>query len=127
MNCRALSRDLCRRESGRRGADGEGGERHLARADDTEYVVQTIVDEPRVEARFESVRGGEREQVRKHRAGVPPDVPVAALAVLPAGARRDTGQDNERGDVGRNRSGVRDSPEGIAFGDPDERVGERVE
>ena len=41
-------------------------------------------------------RGREREQVREHRPRVPPDVPVAALHVLPAGARMQAGEDEER-------------------------------
>jgi len=50
------------------------------------------IDESDVDTCRKIVRVGEPEQVPQHGACIPEQVPVAALAVLPLGAERDTGQ-----------------------------------
>ena len=67
-----------------------------------------------VERRLEPGRVGGREQLGEHRARVPVGVPVAALAVAPAGAPGHAGDDDRR------RAGARRRP------DLHERVGLRV-
>jgi hypothetical protein len=69
-------------------AQGEQRERRLADAVDAERPVDLVVDE----ADTHAAAAPDREQVCEHRPGVPVEVPVAALPVLPARAPVDPGE-----------------------------------
>ena len=72
------------------------------------------VREARPQARAQAGRVRQRERLGEHRAGVPVDVPEAALGVAPAGAPRHAGDDQRRGLAVRGRR------------DPDQRMLDRV-
>src|SRR5262249_62166124 len=91
-------------------SEREQGEGVLVLAVHAEEIVDFAVDEAGVEPWLESVGRREREQVREHRPGVPPDMPVAAFEVFPAGPPVDASNHDDRFSVRKLelRSGSRD-------------------
>src|SRR5207248_317153 len=89
-----------------------------------ENLVELPVDEAGEQARAEPRRTREPEQVREHRARVPVQVTVAALAVLPGRPPEDAAED-EHG-AGTRRLGRERRPH-VLLPQPAQRVLERME
>jgi hypothetical protein len=87
---RPLTCRLERRHAVAEGDDGDGPLMHTVRADERR---DRRVRKAGVEGRGQPGGVGHREGLGEHRAHVPVHVSVTALAVLPAGAPRDAGDD----------------------------------
>ena len=81
-------------------------ERELVDAIGADEARHLGVGEARPQARPAPGRFHQRQGLGEHRAGIPVDVPQAALGVFPAGPPRDAGDDQRRGRASRRRADV---------------------
>jgi hypothetical protein len=111
---RARGRVAARRDCRAAVAEGDQGERELVHAVGADQPRDLGVGEARPQPRAQAARLGQRERLRKHRAGVPVEVAETALRIAPAGAPWHP-RDDERRRVAGGRGA-----------DPHQRMADRV-
>ncbi len=124
-----LERRARARRARARGAERRDRERQLLGLSQVEQERDLAVDEAEQEARWQRGGPGEGQEVGQDRAGVPEEVAVPAVAVLPGRAPGDPGQ-HEGGGARRQRrvgGGARERAAVVAGSQPPERELERPE